>query len=88
MIHRVVPVRSRALAIGFMLFFSNITALALGPLLVGVLSDMLAADYGKESLRYALVVASFICVAGAGFYLWAGRHYLRDAEVNADPGAQ
>ncbi|MEY4933437.1 MAG: hypothetical protein RLZZ403_1757 [Pseudomonadota bacterium] len=88
MIHRVVPVRSRALAIGFMLFFSNITALALGPLLVGVLSDFLAADYGRESLRYALVAASFTCLAGAGSYLWAGRHYLRDAEVNADPGAQ
>ena len=88
MIHRVVPVRSRALAIGFMLFFSNITALALGPLLVGMLSDLLAADYGKESLRYALVAASFICIAGTGFYLWAGRHYLRDAEINADPSAQ
>ncbi len=88
MVHRVVPVRSRALAIGFMLFFSNITALALGPPLVGALSDALSGTYGAESLRYALAIASLVCVLGAGFYLWAGRHYLEDARLNSAPGAQ
>jgi predicted MFS family arabinose efflux permease len=88
MVHRVVPIRSRALAIGFMLFFANITALAMGPPLVGALSDALAGTYGPDSLRYALAVASFICVLGAGFYLWAGRYYLEDARINADPNAQ
>jgi hypothetical protein len=70
-----------------MLFFSNITALAFGPLLVGALSDFLAPRFGADSLRYALACASLICVAGAASYLSAGRYYFDDARTNSNPDA-
>ena len=85
MIHRVVPVRSRALAIGCMLFFSNITALAFGPPLIGALSDSLKASYGVDALRYALASASVLSIASAAIYLCAARPYRTDLVVNSDP---
>jgi predicted MFS family arabinose efflux permease len=87
MIHRVAPVRSRALAIGFMLFFSNITALAFGPPLIGAMSDSLAATHGADSLRYALGSASVSALVSAAVYLLAARHYKRDLATNADASA-
>ena len=85
MIHRVVPVRSRALAIGFMLFFSNITALAFGPPLIGAASDSLKGTYGPDALRYALACASVLSIASAAIYLLAARHYRADIVTNSDP---
>ena len=87
MIHRVVPVRSRALAIGAMLFFSNITALAFGPPLIGAVSDGLKSAYGPDSLRYALACASVLSIASAAIYLMAARHYRADIVTNSDPAA-
>ncbi|HTI68069.1 MAG TPA: MFS transporter [Caulobacteraceae bacterium] len=87
MIHRVVPVRSRALGIGFMLFFSNITALAFGPPLIGAFSDAMAARYGADALRYALASASVFSLVSAALYVWAARYYRADVVTNTDPGA-
>ena len=87
MIHRVVPVRSRALGIGFMLFLSNITALAFGPPLIGAFSDSMAAQYGADSLRYALASASVFALVSAALYLWAARYYRADVVTNTDPNA-
>ncbi len=83
MIHRVVPVRSRALAIGFMLFFSNITALAFGPPLIGWVSDTLNPTYGPDALRYGLGGASIALLFSAAFYLWAARFYKADVAENS-----
>jgi predicted MFS family arabinose efflux permease len=88
MIHRVAPVRARGLAIGFMLFFSNITALAFGPPLIGAFSDGLAASYGPQGLRYALAFASISSLLSAAVYLLgAARYYKQDLATNADPRA-
>ncbi len=86
MIHRVAPVRSRALAIGFMLFFSNITALAFGPPLIGALSDSMKAAHGPESLRYALASACVLSLVSAALYFLAARHYRTDL-ANSDKRA-
>ena len=40
-----------------------------GPLLVGVLSDLLRGPFGDESLRYAILVAT-------AAYFWAGAHFI------------
>ncbi len=86
-IHRVVPVRSRALAIGFMLALSNVTANAFGPPLIGLVSDSLRPSLGDQALRYALACSAVFSVCGAAIYLWAGRHVLADARTNEDPDA-
>ena len=59
--------RSVALAVIFLL--ANLIGFGLGPLAVGLLSDLLTPTFGQESLRYALVAFSpgFIWV---GFYYW------------------
>jgi len=56
-----------------MLFILNIIGLGLGPQLVGVLSDLMAPVYESESLRYALLMLSFINIWGAWHYYRAGR---------------
>ena len=83
MIHRVAPVRARALAIGCMLFFSNITALAFGPPIVGAISDGLKGSYGPDALRYALGAASILSLASAAIYLLAVRPYAKDLAAAA-----
>ena len=52
--------RMRAVAAGILLFILNIIGLGLGPQLVGILSDVLSSEYGNESLRYALLICSFV----------------------------
>jgi predicted MFS family arabinose efflux permease len=68
-IQNLAPMRMRALASAILLFIVNIIGLGLGPLLVGVTSDLLAGTFGGESLRYAIL----ICTAA---YFWAGAHFL------------
>jgi hypothetical protein len=48
--------------------------MGLGPLMVGFLSDYFAADYGDESIRFALVAVSSVAVLAAiAFYRGARR---------------
>ena len=47
--------------------------LGFGPQLVGILSDLLEPSYGIESLRYALLLTSFISLWGAYHYYLAGK---------------
>jgi MFS family permease len=65
-----VPPRMRALCCAIMLFGANVANLALAPQIIGLMSDGFAkyAAAGRESLRYALVIAAF-----TGF--WASYHY-------------
>ena len=52
----------RALAFGFVLLFTNIVGMAIGPFVIGLISDNLASEYGARSMNYA--VASFCIFAG------------------------
>jgi len=86
MVQRVVPVSSRALATGIQLFVANVTALAFGPPLVGLVSDMLAPSVGLQSIRYALAGASVLALFGTAVYASAGRYLLKDAAHNVAVG--
>ena len=59
--------RSVALAIIFL--FANLIGFGLGPIAVGLLSDLFAQTFGQESLRYALAAfcPGFMWVS---FYFW------------------
>ena len=65
-----VGLRMRSVASAILLFVINIVGLALGPSVVGLISDLLAADYGQHSLRWALLICSLANV-------WAAWHYWR-----------
>ena len=68
-IQNLAPTRMRALASAMLLFILNIIGLGFGPFLVGVLSDQLVPQFGEESLRYAILIAT-------AAYFWAGTHFL------------
>jgi MFS family permease len=84
-IQQIVPIRSRALAVGFMIFQSSVTALAFGPPLVGLLSDVLAPTQGVNSLRTALAVASVAGLFGALMHFIAIRKIDRDLRRGNEP---
>jgi predicted MFS family arabinose efflux permease len=66
-----VGLRMRGVASALMLFILNIIGLGLGPQVTGILSDLLAADFGQDSMRYALLIVG--SVVGP----WSAYHYYR-----------
>ena len=74
----IAKLRMRVMASALFLFILNIVGLGLGPLLVGVASDLLQPFYGKESLRYALVGSSIFYYWGAWHFYAAARHLKND----------
>ncbi len=61
--HLVAPTM-RATASAVFLFVNNLIGIGLGNLAIGALSDAMTAEFGDESLRYAIL-------SGTGFYLLA-----------------
>ncbi len=70
--------RMRATAAAIMLFVTNIVGAGLGPLVVGVLSDYFAPEFGVESIRYALLCALALGALGAALLLVSSRTVERD----------
>ena len=78
--------RMRAVAASVVLFIVNIIGLGLGPVITGALSDLLRAstDLGAESLRWSLVIVSFVAVLATLFNVLCARHLKADLEAVAD----
>jgi len=81
LVQSLVSLRMRALASSIMLFVLNIIGMGLGPQLVGIMSDWFAPEYGKESLRMALLVLSFLNLWCAYHYYTAGRTLQADLQA-------
>jgi MFS family permease len=75
MTQSLVPADMRATASAILLFIINLIGLGLGPQGVGVLSDLLAPSFGRESLRYALLIVV------TSFAAWSVFHYLLAAKT-------
>lgn len=76
--------RMRAVAIAAIVLFSGLLGQAMGPLVVGMLNDHLAASVGETAIRYSmLVIAVTAGLAGLAIFL-AGRHLDHEGE----PGPQ
>ncbi|WP_206020111.1 hypothetical protein [Pseudomaricurvus alkylphenolicus] len=74
--HRLVANRMRAMASAILFFIINIIGLGLGPLLVGMVSDLLSASLGSESLRYSLLIFCSISTGWAGLHFYLGARHL------------
>ena len=72
MTHGIVSLRMRALASAILFFVLNLIGLGLGPLLTGMISDLLEPSYGDQALRYALVIVVLV-------YIWCAFHYAMAA---------
>jgi MFS family permease len=74
-----VSLRMRAIASALVLLIINIIGLAMGPLLTGLLSDLLRPIFDHESMRYSLMIVSIVALP------WAALHYyLAGRSIEAD----
>jgi predicted MFS family arabinose efflux permease len=73
-----VEVRMRTVASALLLFVINLIGMGLGPLLAGLISDALAPAYGKDSLKYALLILTLFNIWAAVHYWIAGRYFEAD----------
>ncbi len=73
--------KMRAMASAVMLFIINLIGLGLGPLAIGVLSDLFTPYFADASLRWALVVGSLV-------NLWAFFHFVMAARTVREELAQ
>ena len=76
--HTLVHPAMRAFTSAVLFFALNLIGLGLGPLTTGLISDALEPAYGLDSLRYALVIVSFIGLSGVALYYAASRYLLED----------
>lgn len=79
----VATVRMRAVSTSVLLFIQTIIGLSLGPLLVGVLSDLLEATRGTDSLRWGLVIVGLGNILAALLYYMGSRKYREDLAETA-----
>ena len=75
MVQTLSPVHMRAVSSAIMMLCLNLIGLGLGPLLVGVLSDMLEPRYGEDALRVALAYFAVVGLWGS-FHFWRCGHAL------------
>ncbi len=92
-VQALVPPGQRTLACAVLLLFMNLIGFGLGPVLIGLLSDLLQPALGAGSIRYALLIGMVTYVAGAACYFLASRRYKDqmferrpDSAVSAAPG--
>jgi len=76
LIQRLVDDQMRATAVAIVMLLANLIGMSVGPELVGTLSDILAQDMGKESLRYAMLTVSLLACWSA-FHFWRAGHTIR-----------
>jgi MFS family permease len=89
MTQSLVPPHMRATASALLLFVINLIGLGLGPQAVGILSDLLHAEFGVESLRYAMLSTVVIFAAWSVLhYALAARTLPQDLEAKNALGAR
>lgn len=72
-VQELVAPNKRTLACAILLFTMNLIGFGLGPLLVGIFSDLLTPSYGNDGVRYALVILMCSFIPAIYFYIRAGR---------------
>jgi len=60
--------RMRSISVALIFLLANLIGAGFGPLITGVVSDLLVSSFGKESLRYALMILSPGLLWPAYFY--------------------
>jgi MFS family permease len=73
----------RALGMSFVLLVTTMVGLAIGPLLVGLFSDLLAPAYGVKSLNYALMtVCGGAALIAALCYFWTATAMPHESDLD------
>ncbi len=82
MTQALVPLRMRALASAVFLFFNSFVGMGIGPIAVGLTSDLLEPSLGVESIRYALLIVVFTNLWAAFHLYWAARTLRQEIAAN------
>ena len=72
-VQELVAPNKRTLACAILLFTMNLIGFGLGPLLVGIFSDLLTPTLGNDGVRYALVILMSSFIPAIYFYIKAGK---------------
>ena len=72
----IIPAHQRAVVNAVYVVFYTVLGFGIGPVFVGMLSDVLAQFAGKEGLRYALAALSLAIVLSMLFYIKTLKPYL------------
>ena len=76
LLQRLVADDMRATVLAIVMLLANLIGLGLGPLIVGMLSDVLAPSVGADALRYAMLAMSFVGL-WSGFHFWRAGHTVQ-----------
>lgn len=79
-IQHVVPPQMRATASAVFLFVNNLIGIGLGTVALGALSDALSAQFGADSLRYAILAGTVFYLVAASLFLLSAKRLERDWE--------
>jgi predicted MFS family arabinose efflux permease len=77
-IQHVVPPQMRATASAVFLFVNNLIGIGLGTVALGALSDALSAQFGTDSLRYAILAGTVFYLVAASLFLLSAKRLERD----------
>jgi MFS family permease len=75
-----VQVRMRGVSMSTLIVLLNLIGVGVGPTLAGVLSDAFAAQYGPDSVRWAMVCVLALNLPAVALFGWAGRSIRADLE--------
>ena len=75
-----VQVRMRGVSMSTLIVLLNLIGVGVGPTLAGVLSDAFAAQYGPDSVRWAMVCVLALNLPAVALFAWAGRSIRADLE--------
>ncbi|MCA8900591.1 MAG: MFS transporter [Hyphomonas sp.] len=78
------PVRMRARAAAIQMLIGNLIGLGLGPLAIGIVSDLLRPHFGDNSLRFALLAGVAASILSVAAYVAATRSLRKDIELTGE----
>ena len=76
-IQSLVQKKMRSVAVAIVFLFANLIGFGLGPLALGVISDLLNPLFGQNSLRYALVIFS-PGIMWVGYFYWKAGNTIEE----------
>lgn len=79
-----VQVRMRGVSMSTLIVLLNLIGVGVGPTLAGVLSDAFAAQYGPDSVRWAMVCVLALNLPAVALFAWAARSIRGDLERAAN----
>jgi predicted MFS family arabinose efflux permease len=83
LMQRLVADEVRATTLAVVMLFAHLIGMGIGPQVVGILSDLLLPVAGRDSLRFAMLIMSFVALWAAYHFWCVGRTVKEDLSALA-----